>query len=61
MKIIYLKIDKLFFKGDVLRIRNITIDDRGVYKCIAWNLIGSGAQWTLKLSVRCKNLLNNID
>lgn len=40
------------FNGDVLRIRNISVSDRGVYKCIAWNLIGSGAQWTLKLSVR---------
>ena len=36
-----------------MRIRNISVSDRGVYKCIAWNLIGSGAQWTLKLSVRC--------
>jgi hypothetical protein len=32
--------------------------DRGVYKCIATNLIGSGSEWTLKMSVRCK--LENI-
>ncbi len=29
------------------------MSDRGVYKCIATNLIGSGSEWTLKLSVRC--------
>ena len=41
------------FNGEILKLRNIRISDRGVYKCIATNLIGNGAQWTLKLSVRC--------
>ena len=39
--------------------RNVTEKDRGVYKCIATNLIGYGYEWTLKVAVRCKNLLNN--
>ena len=34
-------------------LRNISMYDRGVYKCIATNLIGSGSEWTLKVSVRC--------
>lgn len=45
------------FNGEVLRLRNISMNDRGVYKCIATNLIGSGAEWTLKISVRCKNVV----
>ncbi len=36
-------------------ITNIDMTDRGVYKCIATNLIGSGSEWTLKLSVRCES------
>jgi hypothetical protein len=47
-------------KGEVLRIRNITMSDRGVYKCIATNLIGSGSEWTLKLSVRCEFEIYNL-
>lgn len=42
-------------KGPILHVDNITKEDRGVYKCTATNLIGSGAEWTLKVSVRCKN------
>ncbi len=32
------------------------MQDRGVYKCIASNLIGYGNERTIKVSVRCKNL-----
>lgn len=44
----------LSYKGQALMLRNISMYDRGVYKCIATNLIGSGSEWTLKVSVRCK-------
>lgn len=40
------------YNGRSLRLTNISTEDRGVYKCIATNLIGSGSEWTLKLSVR---------
>lgn len=41
----------------MLSIKNISKSDRGVYKCLASNLIGYGAEWTLKVSVRCKILI----
>ncbi|RNA03685.1 lachesin [Brachionus plicatilis] len=40
------------FNDQRLMLRNISMHDRGVYKCIATNLIGSGSEWTLKVSVR---------
>ncbi len=40
--------------GEFLRIRNVNEQNRGVYKCLATNLIGSGSERTLKISVRCK-------
>lgn len=40
------------YDGSVLQLKNVTKQDRGVYKCLATNLIGSGTEWTLKLSVR---------
>ena len=47
------------FKQANLLITHIDMTDRGVYKCIATNLIGSGSEWTLKMSVRCKFLFLN--
>lgn len=40
------------YDSSVLQLLNVTKHDRGVYKCIATNLIGSGIEWTLKISVR---------
>lgn len=40
------------YASPVLQLKNVTKEDRGVYKCIATNLIGSGTEWTLKISVR---------
>lgn len=45
------------YNGEMLNLSNISKSDRGVYKCLASNLIGYGAEWTLKVSVRFKPLV----
>lgn len=51
LKILFLY--DFFFKGGQFEILNIKKEDRGVYKCVSTNLIGNGAEWTLKIAVRC--------
>jgi hypothetical protein len=45
---------QIIFKSETLKIRKTKITDRGVYKCLASNLIGYGTEWTIKLSINCK-------
>ncbi|CAF0747085.1 unnamed protein product [Didymodactylos carnosus] len=40
--------------GTQLQLNHVTRADGGIYKCLANNLVGFGAEWTLKLSVRFK-------
>ncbi len=48
---------RIIFKKNILRIKNVQKEDRGVYKCMSTNLIGSGSEWTVKLAVRCELIL----
>ena len=36
-------------------INDIQRKDRGIYKCLAINLVGYGDVWTLKVNVKCKH------
>ena len=36
-----------------LPINDIRKQDRGIYKCLAINLVGYGDVWTLKVNVKC--------
>jgi hypothetical protein len=49
-----------YLKGNQLKIKKINKEDRGVFLCLSSNLIGSGAQWTVKVAVRCMYLVYGI-
>ena len=41
----------------MLKIKNIQKEDRGIYLCQSWNLVGFGSVWTVKIAVRCNFFL----
>merc|ERR1712088_1280699 len=39
------------FKGNILRIANVTKDNRGTYYCVATNVVGQGARRNVDVEV----------